>query len=127
MIDLIENENEDCWMIDLKRWIELKEYYNSTVVDQWIINTNDLGEYSEIELIEKWLKGIKSKKLKSVSFKKEYGKIILKHFDSGSTILWKGENDSVWNIYSKPISYSKQVITKAVRIGYEDSDQITIN
>ena len=54
-------------------------------------------------------------------------KIILKHFDSGSTILWKGKNDSVWNIYSKPISYSKQVITKAVRIGYEDSDQITIN
>ena len=97
------------------------------VLDQWIINTNDLGEYSEIELIEKWLKGIKSKKLKSVSFKKEYGKIILKHFDSGSTILWKGKNDSVWNIYSKPISYSKQVITKAVRIGYEDSDQITIN
>ena len=61
------------------------------VLDQWIINTNDLGEYSEIELIEKWLKGTKSKKLKSVSFKKEYGKIILKHFDSGSTILWKGK------------------------------------
>ena len=97
------------------------------VLNQWIINTNDLGEYSEIELIEKWVKGIKSKKLKSVFFKKEYGKIILKHFDSGSTILWKEKNDSVWNIYSKPISYSKQVITKAVRIGYQDSDQITIN
>ena len=67
------------------------------------------------------------KKLKSVSFKKKSGKIILNHFDSGSTILWKEKNDSVWNIYSKPISYSKQVITKAVRIGYQDSDQITIN
>ena len=97
------------------------------VLDKWIINTNDLGEYSEKELIEKWVNGTKSKKLKSVSFKKEYGEIILNHFDSGSTILWKGENDSVWNIYSKPISYSKQVITKAVRIGYEDSDQIIIN
>ena len=97
------------------------------VLDQWIINTNDLGEYSEKELIDKWVNGTKSKKLKSVSFKKKSGKIILNHFDSGSTILWKGENDSVWNIYSKPISYSKQFITKAVRIGYEDSEQITIN
>ncbi len=97
------------------------------VLDKWIINTNDLGEYSEKELIEKWVNGTKSKKLKSVSFKKEYGEIILNHFDSGSTILWKGENDSVWNIYSKPIIYSKQFIAKAVRIGYEDSDQITIN
>ena len=32
------------------------------VLDQWIINTNDLGEYSEIELIEKWVKGTKSQK-----------------------------------------------------------------
>ncbi len=102
-------------------------FFLREVLDQWIINTNDLGEYSEKELIEKWIKGTKSKKLKSVSFEKEYGKIILKHFDSGSTILWKRNKDSIWNIYSKPISYSKPVITKAVRIGYQDSDQVTID
>ena len=109
--------------------IRLKDtlFFLREVLDQWIIHTNDLGEYSEKELIEKWFKGTKSNKLKSISFKKKYGKIILEHFDSGSTILWKGDKDSIWNIYSKPISYSKSVIAKAVRIGYEDSDQIKID
>jgi len=109
--------------------IRLKDtlFFLREVLDKWIIHTNDLGEYSEKELVEKWVKGEKSKKLKSISFKKEYGKIILEHFDSGSTILWKGDKDSIWNIYSKPISFSKSVIAKAVKIGYEDSNQITID
>ena len=101
-------------------------FFLREVLDQWIVSTKDLGEYSERELLKKWVQGTKSRKLKPVSFKKQYGKIVLEHIDSGSTILWKGKNENIWNVYSEPINFPKPIMVKAVRIAYEDSDIVLI-
>ena len=45
--------------------ISLKDtlFFLREVLDQWIVSTKDLGEYSERELLKKWVKGTKSRKL----------------------------------------------------------------
>ena len=96
-------------------------------MDQWIIETQDLGEHAEKELIKNWFPEGKPKKLSAVTNKVNADKIILEHVDKGATIVWKKEQDSVWSIYSKPLEVLKPLQTKAVRIGYEDSSISTVN
>ena len=90
-------------------------------LDQWIIETRDLGAYPEKELIKKWFPEGKPQRLSPLSNKVEGGKISLNHNDEGASIIWKELQDTVWSIYSKPIYFLKSIQAKAVRIGYDDS------
>ena len=96
-------------------------------LERWIVETQDLGEYAEKELINKWLPEGKPQKLSTLSKKIEGGKVILNHSDQGASIIWKNTQDSVWSIYTKPLDASKAIQAKAVRIGFSDSPIITLN
>ena len=97
------------------------------VLDQWIINTNDLGEYSEKELIKKWFYMGKLKKLESLTKIRKNNKVFLKHKNKGATIVWRDNRDSIWKIYKKPLEYSNSIRAKAVRIGYKDSEILSMD
>ena len=109
--------------------ISLKDtlFFLREVLDQWIIDTNDLGEYSEKELIKKWIFKGKSKELKSLIKIRKNNKVILKHKDKGATIVWRDNRDSIWKIYKKPLEYSNSIRAKAVRIGYKDSEILSMD
>ena len=109
--------------------ISLKDtlFFLREVLDQWIINTNDLGEYSEKELIKKWFYMGKLKKLESLTKIRKNNKVFLKHKDKGATIVWRDNRDSIWKIYKKPLEYSNSIRAKAVRIGYKDSEILSMD
>ena len=96
-------------------------------LDQWIVETQDLGEYSEKELINKWFPNGNPRVLSPLSNKVEAGKIYFNHSDEGATIVWKKTKDSVWSIYSEPLDFLNSIEAKAVRIGYDDSPILTFN
>ena len=109
--------------------ISLKDtlFFLREVLDQWIIDTNDLGEYSEKELIKKWFYMGKLKKLESLTKIRKNNKVFLKHKDKGATIVWRDNRDSIWKIYKKPLEYSNSIRAKAVRIGYKDSEILSMD
>ena len=96
-------------------------------MDQWIAETQDLGEIPEKELIKKWFPEGKPTALSALTNKIDAGKISLNHSDKNATIVWKKAQDSIWYIYSKPLDDSVSIQAKAVRIGYNDSPIITLN
>ena len=96
-------------------------------LDQWIVETQDLGEYSEKELINKWFPNGNPRVLSPLSNKVEAGKIYFNHSDEGATIVWKKTKDSVWSIYSEPLDFLNSIEAKAVRIGYDDSPILIFN
>ena len=54
-------------------------------LDQWIVETQDLGEYSEKELINKWFPNGNPRALSPLSNKVKAGKIYINHSDKGVT------------------------------------------
>ena len=114
---------------NLAEKISLKDtlFFLREVLDQWIIDTNDLGEYSEKELIKKWFYMGKLKKLESLTKIRKNNKVFLKHKDKGATIVWRDNRDSIWKIYKKPLEYSNSILAKAVRIGYKDSEILSMD
>lgn len=96
-------------------------------MDQWIVQTQDLGEIPEKELINKWFPKGKPSVLSALTNKNDAGKISLNHSDKNATIVWKKTQDSIWYIYSKPLDDSLSIQAKAVRIGYNDSPITTLN
>ncbi len=99
----------------------------SDLMDKWIIETGDLGAISEKQLIKKWFPENKAPELKSPKFNRIDNTLEIKHAKTGVTIVWKTVQDSIWNIYTKPLKDSKKIIAKAVRIGYVDSPKIISN
>lgn len=96
-------------------------------LDQWILETKDLGRYPEKELISKWFPEGKPQKLSPLLNKVEAGKISLNHPEKDITIVWKKAQDSVWSVYFKPLDVSKSIQAKAVKIGYSDSPIFTLD
>jgi arylsulfatase A-like enzyme len=96
-------------------------------MDKWIVETGDLGQYPEKELMENWFPEGKSRKLTSLISKIKGGKIHLEHPDEGATIVWKKSPDSVWSVYSIALDFNKSIEAKAVRIGYDQSPLTTFN
>ena len=92
-----------------------------TVLNDWITTTNDLGRIPEKELMKKWLVDGKQPTLNSLEVAKKDGEISLQSNLKDATILWKQPNDSLWNIYSKPLTTEISFEAKAERIGYIDS------
>ena len=96
-------------------------------LDKWIVETGDLGEYLEKELIEKWLPEGEPKTLAALNSVVKDNKIELSHPEPGVSIVWKQAQDSVWSVYITPLAESKSIKAKAVRIGYADSPILTID
>jgi len=96
-------------------------------LDEWIVETGDLGAYPEKELIEKWLPEGKPKTLAALNSEVKDNKIELSHSDPRVSIVWKQAQDSVWSVYTTPLAKSKSIQAKAVRIGYIDSPILKID
>lgn len=92
------------------------------VLKTWIAETHDLGEYPEMELIKKWLPDGKQKQLRTPNMEQTSDGVVLIPSKKDATLLWKLPQDSVWNIYSKPLPKNTSFDAKAERIGYADSD-----
>mgnify|MGYP003316565138 CR=1 FL=1 len=127
--ELYNLENDPYELKNLVSKVELQDTlaFLRKRLDRWIIETEDLGEFPEIELIKKWFPEGKPQKLSPLLNKVEAGKISLNHPDKGITIVWKKAQDSVWSVYSKPLDISKFIQAKAVKIGYNDSPIFTLD
>ncbi len=100
----------------------LKKYRN--VIENWMLDTKDLGATDERNLINRWLSQGTQPKLSEVIISTESNSYILSHDRADVTILWREMGQKEWKIYQKPLSLQKNIQTKAVRIGYEDSEMV---
>jgi len=95
------------------------------VLNEWIIETNDLGEIPEDDLIAKWLPEGKQPQLPPLEMEDRNDQIHLISSKTDATILWKQPNDSLWNIYTEPIPNTISFEAKSERIGYLESEVLT--
>lgn len=97
------------------------------VLKKWIKETNDLGEILEADLITKWLPDGNQPQLLPLEMEDSNEEIILISKNSDATILWKKAQDSLWSIYTEPLSKGISFEAKAERIGYSDSEIINVD
>jgi hypothetical protein len=97
------------------------------VLESWIAETNDQGRIPEKELIASWLPNGKQPKLKPLQIEEDDNSINLISEKYDATIIWKESGDKSWHIYSEPLDKKVSFIAKAVRIGYEDSDELVFS
>ncbi len=90
-------------------------------LDQWIIETNDLGRIPEKELVEKWLPDGQPRQLPPLELVETDSVLQLISDRSDATILWKAPQDSIWRLYMKPIPLGTSFEAKAERIGFRES------
>lgn len=91
------------------------------VLDTWIRESGDLGQYPEKELIDHWLQGTLQPQLPPIEATEKKGYFLLRSSVTDATLLWKAPEDTHWQMYDRPIPNSRSFRAKAVRIGYEDS------
>ena len=92
------------------------------VLNDWIIETNDLGRIPEEELVAKWLPDGQQPQLPLLEMEDKNGEIRLLSKKADATILWKKPQDSLWNIYIKPLPSATSFEARSERIGYLDSE-----
>ncbi len=92
------------------------------VLKDWMKETNDLGQYAERDLIEKWLPNGTQPKLPPLEMEENKSGIRLISKKADATIIWKQPKDSLWSIYNLPLPLGTQFEAKAERIGYSDSE-----
>ena len=97
------------------------------VLKDWIKETNDLGEIPEADLIAKWLPDGKQPQLLPLEMEDSNEEIILISKNNDATILWRKVQDSIWNIYTEPLSKGISFEAKAERIGYLDSEILELD
>ena len=124
--ELYDLQNDPFELVNLSDQIS----YRDTLVklrralDSWIEETNDQGRIPEKELISRWLPNGKQPKLKPLQMEEDDNKIKLISEVYDATIIWKEPGDKNWQIYSESLDNKASFIAKAVRIGYEDSDEL---
>ena len=91
------------------------------ILNDWIKDTKDLGQYPEKELIDNWLVDGAPPKLPPLEMEEINDSIRLISNKSDATIVWKQPQDTVWNVYSEPLPADISFLAKAERIGYSDS------
>ena len=91
------------------------------VLNDWVIETKDLGEIDERELMESWLIDGKQPVLEPLIVELKADGLHFMHPVEDATIIWRHPNEKVWQIYTGPLSNQESIEAKAVRIGYEDS------
>jgi len=99
-------------------------FFFRDLLDNWIIETNDLGRYRENELVSKWLIDGKQPVLDEPEFTISENDLIITSDVPDATLLWKYPSGKKWIIYHAPIPCSENdtIEAKAVRIGYTDSE-----
>ena len=91
-------------------------------LNEWIIKTNDLGEFNEVDLINKFLVDGSQPKLSPLNVERNDNLVLLRHDDNDITIVWRKIGEERWEIYSTGLNPSNNIEAKAVQIGYEDSE-----
>lgn len=91
-------------------------------LNEWIIKTNDLGEFNEVDLINKFLVDGSQPKLSPLNVDYKDGLVFLRHDDNDITIVWRKIGEQRWEIYSSGLNTQNNIEAKAVQIGYEDSE-----
>ena len=91
-------------------------------LNEWIIKTNDLGEFNEVDLINKFLVDGSQPKLSPLNVERNDSLVLLRHDDNDITIVWRKIGEQRWEIYSTGLNPSNNIEAKAVQIGYEDSE-----
>jgi len=121
LYDLLRDPYE---LNNLVRKSELKDtlVHFRKVLKTWIVDTDDLGEFPEMELIKKWLPKGKQPELSPVQMENTSEGIALIPGKTDATIVWKLPKDSLWNIYVEPLPKDISFEAKAERIGYIDSE-----
>ncbi|MGB6151781.1 MAG: sulfatase [Pricia sp.] len=92
------------------------------ILNEWIQDTKDLGEFPEKELIANFLVNGKQPKLPDVEMEVKNDSIRIVSKKSDATLVWKRPQDSVWNIFIHPLPAGLPYEAKAERIGYSDSE-----
>ncbi|MGB5369527.1 MAG: sulfatase [Flavobacteriaceae bacterium] len=95
-----------------------------SVLTDWIIETKDLGEYPEKELIAEWLPNGVSPQLPALEMEARDTGIFLFSKKTDATIIWKQPQESTWQIYAEPLPKSISFVAKAERLGYVESPEL---
>jgi arylsulfatase A-like enzyme len=127
--ELYDLQNDPFELVNLSDQIACQDtlVHLRRALDSWIEETNDQGRIPEKELIARWLPNGKQPKLKPLQMEEEDNRINLISEKYDATIIWKQPADKSWHIYSEPLDNKASFIAKAVRIGYEDSDELLYN
>ena len=125
LYDLVKDPYE---LNNLAALSEMQDTLNvlRNVLNEWIKETNDLGEIPEDELIAKWLPDRRQPQLPPLEMEDKNDEIRLISMKTDATILWKQPQDSLWNIYTEPIPNTISFEAKSERIGYLDSEVLTM-
>ena len=99
----------------------------SNKLEQWMKETGDLGALPEQEILKQFFPDGKPPKLSLPSYQIVDNRIMLKHENAGSTLIWQKEGDSVWSIYDQPFAKTVPIKVKAVRIGYNASEILKLD
>jgi len=94
-------------------------------LDQWMVETADMGRIPEQEILKQFFPEGKPPTLQPLTAKTENQQLVLHHENPGSTIIWQKEGDSLWSIYTAPLSKDLKIKAKAVRIGYNPSEMFS--
>lgn len=92
------------------------------ILNNWIMDTKDLGQFPEKELIDNWLVNGKQPQLPPLEMEEKNDSVHLISKKSDATIVWNQPQDSVWNVYSHRLPANISFEAKAERIGYLDSE-----
>ncbi|PIB22808.1 sulfatase [Maribacter sp. 4G9] len=100
-------------------------FYRNILTD-WIKDTKDLGGVPERDLIRNWLPNGEIQKLPALEVEVQDSVIELISPKRDATIVWKSPKDSIWNVYTQPLPTGMPIEAKAERIGYQDSEIISL-
>lgn len=97
-------------------------------MDQWLVETKDLGAIPEKDLIKQWWNGQNGPPATANPVIRQHGnKIALKCPTDGASIGYKiNGKDAAWQVYQKPVTLQKGQTIRAVamRIGYLKSAEV---
>ena len=100
-------------------------------LDRWILQTGDLGQITEDELIERMWPGRKQPATAepTISFSEGPNGLLLvtiKCTTEGASIGYRIDNETSWQLYSRPFTIRKgqKIQAKAIRLGCKESKVI---
>ncbi len=127
--ELYDLENDPYELENLADSPDLRDtlLHYRTILNTWIKETNDLGQYPEEDLITQWLPEGRQPKLPPLEMEENKSGIRLISRKADATIIWKHPKDATWSIYGLPLPLGTSFEAKAERIGYLDSDILMNN
>ncbi|AEE51414.1 sulfatase [Haliscomenobacter hydrossis] len=99
------------------------------VMDQWLVQTKDLGGIPERELVKQmWNGGDKPPLTSAPSIQMTSNELRISCATPGASIAFREKGSSTWEVYTQPIPKPlKTIEAMAMRIGYTASEIVTFN